>query len=139
MSLEIELVPLCTCTARLAPSKSIGDGPAGTRLVIEVADFATTGRLEGVQEGAAAADWVTINRGVATLDVRATLRTHDDALVYMHYEGRMATSGDNAGTIYVAPKFETSDERYTWLNGIQAIGKGSTDGPALTYEWFEVR
>ena len=24
----------------------------------------------------------------------------------------------------MAPKFETSDERYTWLNAVQAVGKG---------------
>lgn len=137
--MTIELIPLCTVTGTLAPPRSIGDGPAGTRLVIEVTDLATKGRLEAVQEGAAAADWITINNGIGTLDVRATVRTHDDALIYVQYHGRMATGGDNAGILYVTPRFETADERYLWLNGVQAIGKGGTEGPALTYDWYEVR
>ena len=41
--------------------------------------------------------------------------------------------------LYVAPLFETGDERYTWLNCIQAIGKGELDGTALAYEISEVR
>ena len=44
-------------------------------------------------------------------------------------------------TIYVAPRFETCDERYLWLNRIQAVGKGTLqeDGLSLYYEWYEVR
>jgi hypothetical protein len=39
------------------------------------------------------------------------------------------------------PRFETSDERYLWLNRIQAIGKGTLyeDGLSLDYEWYEAR
>ena len=34
-----------------------------------------------------------------------------------------------------------ADERYLWLNRIQAIGKGTLqeDGLSLDYEWYEVR
>jgi len=43
-------------------------------------------------------------------------------------------------TIYVAPRFETSDERYAWLNRVQAIGKGIVNEDLLLdYEWYEVR
>jgi hypothetical protein len=42
-------------------------------------------------------------------------------------------------TAYAAPRFETGDERYAWLNKVQAIGKGRLDGTTLTYEWYEVR
>jgi hypothetical protein len=43
-------------------------------------------------------------------------------------------------TIYVAPRFETGDERYTWLNRIQAVGKGTLNQDlSLDYEWYEVR
>ena len=41
--------------------------------------------------------------------------------------------------IYVAPLFETGDPRYSWLNSIQAVGKGLLDGNRLSYEWFEAR
>ncbi|RTL67945.1 MAG: DUF3237 family protein [Pseudonocardiaceae bacterium] len=43
-------------------------------------------------------------------------------------------------TIYVAPRFETGDERHGWLNHVQAIGKGTLDETLqLEYEWYEVR
>jgi Protein of unknown function (DUF3237) len=42
-------------------------------------------------------------------------------------------------TLYVAPRFETGDERYMWLNRIQAIGKGIVNEDlSLDYEWYEV-
>ena len=37
------------------------------------------------------------------------------------------------------PPLETSDERYGWLNSVQAVGKGTIEGPTLTYEWYEAR
>jgi hypothetical protein len=43
-------------------------------------------------------------------------------------------------TAYVAPVFETGDERYAWLNRIQAIGRGILyEDISLHYEWYEVR
>jgi hypothetical protein len=41
--------------------------------------------------------------------------------------------------VYAAPLFETGDERYAWLNRIQAVAKGTLDGPTLTYEIAEMR
>jgi hypothetical protein len=60
----------------------------------------------------------------------------------MHYTGRLdASRGLQLPiTIYVTPRFETSDERYTWLNPLQAIGKGIVNEDlVLDYEWYEVR
>jgi hypothetical protein len=43
-------------------------------------------------------------------------------------------------TVYVAPRFETGDERYAWLNRVQAVGKGTlTDDLSVEHEWYEVR
>ena len=77
--------------------------------------------------GSAAADWVLIGpEGTGTLDVRAAFSTDDDATIFVQYHGRADLSeGLNLPlTVYVAPRFETCDERYMWLNRIQAIGKG---------------
>jgi hypothetical protein len=43
--------------------------------------------------------------------------------------------------VYAAPRFETGDERYRWLNGIQAVQKGRLDPETLqiTYRTYEVR
>ena len=43
-------------------------------------------------------------------------------------------------TAYVAPRFETGDARYAWLNRIQAVGKGTlNEDLSVDYEWYEVR
>ncbi len=41
--------------------------------------------------------------------------------------------------IDTAPRFDTGDERYGWLNKIQAVANGSLDGTTLTYEVYELR
>ena len=68
------------------------------------------------------------------------METDDGALVYVRYEGRADGSGGlAAGPFYGAPLFETSDERYRWLNTTVAIGKAEFRGLDLVYEWYEVR
>ena len=90
--------------------------------------------------GRAGADWVTVSGMVGTLDVRCTFQTHDGAIVLTQYQGRTDLSGGPENSvIYVAPRFETSDPRYLWLNAVQAVGKGVLDGSRLRYEWYEVR
>jgi hypothetical protein len=42
-------------------------------------------------------------------------------------------------TVYTAPRFETGDERYTWMNKIQAVAKGVISGGVLRYELYELR
>jgi len=111
-------------------------------MIFEVASFEMEGeRIRATMEGVAAADWMLVGpAGEASLDVRATGRTHDDALVSVAYYGRFTFHGSLPVTIYVAPRFETSDDRYRWLNHIQAVGKGVVDeNLLLTYEWYEMR
>jgi hypothetical protein len=76
------------------------------------------------------------------IDIRATFRTHDGAIIFAQYLGRLdASQGlELPKTIYVTPRFETGDERYAWLNRIQAVGKGTVqDDLSLNYEWYELR
>ena len=139
--MALELVHLCDIQITLAEPIMVGSGPAGMRLVYEVADGKMTGeRVSGSMLGKAAADWVVVNGTVVTLDVRATFATDDGAAIYTHYSGRSVFTGDpSANPIYVAPYFETGDERYAWLNTIQAVGKGTLSDTDLRYEWYEVR
>jgi hypothetical protein len=87
----------------------------------------------------AAADWLTISPdGTGSLDVRGLLETDDGALIFVQYHGRTDLTTPGA-PIYAAPRYETSDKRYVWLNKIQAVAKGTLDGRTLTYEIYEVR
>lgn len=142
--MTIELVPLCTATLTLVEPFVIPDAPTGTRVIVEVEDFVVEGeRLRARQKGTAAADWLTVNAAMlGTIDVRALLETDDGALIYTAYQGRLDLSqGSGMSPAYSAPLYETGDERYAWLNKIQAVAKGivSDEGRTLTYEICEVR
>jgi len=141
-AVTIALVPLCTATITLADPLVLPNTPSGTRIIVEVIDAVYEGeRLSGKHKGVAAADWMTVGpEGTGTLDVRGTLETHDGALVYVTYRGRLDLSvPPGAAPTYAAPLYETGDERYAWLNRIQAVAKGTLDGQTLTYEIAEVR
>jgi len=141
----LELVPLCTATIDVGANHDIGTGPAGARSVGEIVAATFQGeRLRATMFGGAAADWMVRTGTVAIIDVRMTLRTHDGALIYMTYGGRLDLSNRaNGPNAYAAPTFETGDERYAWRNGIQAAGKGliggGPHGTRLEYEFYELR
>lgn len=136
-----ELVPLCTIELQMGETLVVGEGAAGLRVVAQVASGTLRGdRLRGEVVGPSTADWIRVHDGMGIIDVRATLRTHDGAVVYATYGGRMDLSeGPGAAPVYVAPTFETGHPDYAWLNGIQAVGVGRLDGERLHYEWFELR
>jgi hypothetical protein len=132
--MALELIPLCTATITLArpiavsPSLMIGE--------ITAIDYSGD-RLRASMKGTAAADWLRLSPdGTATLDVRLTVETDDGAIIFAEYGGRMQMA---TMTIYATPLFHTSDERYTWLNSIQAVAKGTFPEPGtLIYEIYEL-
>lgn len=134
-----QLVALCRVDLELGPVTRVGDGPSGTRVIAEVRAMTLTGdRINGTLTGRTSADWLTIVGGVATIDVRAMIKTDDGATIYVQYRGRTdATHGFGAAPIYVTPMFETGDERYRWLNNVVAVGKGRLED--RRYDWYEVR
>ena len=81
----------------LNPKLTIGDGPLGRRILFGAAGGTFEGprlRDEVVPGGG---DWALFRAdGAMSLDVRLTLRTHDDALVHMTYGGRRITPSARA-------------------------------------------
>jgi hypothetical protein len=139
--MALELVPLCSVDVTLADPVLVGEGPSGMRVIVEVADMTVSGeRIRGKMKGTAAADWLTLVGGIGTLDVRATMETDDGALIYCQYRGRADfRGGPGTAPLYVAPLFETSDERYQWVNLVQGAGVGTLNGNDLHYDWYELR
>ena len=139
--MTIELVPLGTMVGRLRKPFVLEGTPVGTRMIFEVEDGTISGeRLNAKLVGQSGADWLVVGPdGTGTLDVRMLVETDDGALVFISYNGRVDV--ENPVHVYSAPRFETGDERYRWLNTIQAVGKGtlSDNGTTLTYELCEVR
>ena len=142
--MTIELIPLATATATLTEPVFLPDTPLGTRVIAELTSFDIEGdRIRGHMKGSAAADWLTLSPSLlGTLDVRLLIETDDGALIYTSYRGRLDLSaGQGASPVYAAPLYDTGDERYAWINKIQAVAKGilSADGTELVYEVCEVR
>lgn len=133
--MTLELIPLCTATVSLAPLISVS-----SELIIgEVTAMRVDGeRMKANMKGNAAADWLrTSPAGVGTLDVKVTLETDDGAIVHAAYSGRLQF---DTMTAYATPLFHTGDERYAWLNRIQAVAKGTfTPEGTLIYEMYELR
>jgi hypothetical protein len=113
--------------ARLAPAHALLEAPYGGRLIVDVLGARVEGpRLRASLAGSAAADWVTVapDGRTGALDVRATLRTDDGALIFSEYRGRVHFGKDGLHRVFTSPRYETGDPRYLWLNGLQCIGKG---------------
>jgi hypothetical protein len=104
------------------------------------------------------ADWLQIMpSGALRLDVRCSILTDDNALIYMTYNGIIQHSPEsserlNKGEVLAtkdipyfiaAPTFQTSSEKYAWLNSVQAIGKlvevKIGEGAYVKYDFFVVR
>ncbi|MBA3810390.1 MAG: DUF3237 domain-containing protein [Caulobacteraceae bacterium] len=98
------------------------------------------------------ADWV-INRpdGPMAIDVRITLETDDEALIYVTYQGLFKAGPEamarfNRGepldeadyVLRTVVRFETGAEPYRWLNDLLAIGVGENTAQGPAYTIFEV-
>jgi len=135
------LIHLATVTVNLSKNVFfIPNGPKGTRVVADVDDVTFVGdRLNASMVGSAAADWLTLgpDGSYGVLDVRFTMKTDDGAVIYCEYGGRIDLATNK---VVAAPSFQCGDERYDWLNRIQAVAAGTnnTETGVLVYEFYEV-
>lgn len=137
MTMPFELFPLATVRVTRGDIHRLGETPFGRRVIGGISN----GRWEGERLRATiigpGGDWAIPSAvQIMILDVRQLLQTDDGALIYVSYHGRCDR---DRGTYTVAPTFETADERYGWLNAVQAVGQGRNDGDDIVYEMFEVR
>lgn len=130
----------------------IGAAPAGTRSIFIVTGGTFEGpRMKGeVLPGGG--DWAIIRSdGNVQLDVRATAKTDDGALIYAAYSGLIITppevrqrifSGEDVPLdeyyFYTSPMYYTSAESYSWLNDRIAIGRGKVLPGAVEYRVWTV-
>jgi len=132
----------------------IGDGPFGRRVIANV----TGGELHG--EGikaeivGAAGDWLLLGEdGFGRLDVRVTLRTSDDALIYVQYYGLIEVTAEIGAILsgqpgetafgsqyfFTNPRLETGSERWAWVNHTFFVSQGRLlGGPRVEYQVYRV-
>ena len=150
MNLEYEL----SYRAALKEPISVGSGPYGNRLVVEVigGDFEGK-RLKGkILTGGG--DWLLVGPdGWGRLDVRAQFLTDDGAAIYLSYTGliemtekvQQALANISTGTDYAdqyfrtVPRMETGDPRYTWVNRSIFVAEGHIKpGRVVEYKVYRV-
>ena len=144
--------PLLVMRLEVRPLQMIGAAPTAFRRVGVVPGGVFEGdRLSGtVLEGGS--DWQAVRPdGSTMLNVRLVLKTHDNALIGMTYQGLRHGPADviarmeageavPADSYYfrIAPMFETAAPRYAWLNGVVAVGTGHRLASGPVYSVFEV-
>lgn len=128
---------LFTMTANIGGASIIQNGPQGSRVIVAVTGGSFEGpQLKGTIVENSGCDWVTRRAdGSLRLDVRITLQTDDGAAIYMAYNG-IGKPQDGGNVLRTAPLFETGDERYTWLNAVQAVATGTSGQGTVTYDVY---
>jgi hypothetical protein len=133
----------------VATPQDIGAVPHGTRRIVPISGGEFEGpRLRGTVLPGGSADWLLLRAdGVLEMDLRATLRTDDGALVSMRSFGvrhgppevmaaiRRGETVDPATYYFrTTPRFETAHPAYALLNRLVAVATGDrrAEGPIYT-------
>lgn len=159
MTEALKAQALCTVDIRLDDDAPIplGRSPWRNRRVSYIAGGTIEGpRLKG-EVLAGGGDWSELGQGpdgaaLTLVDVRSIWKTHDGAMVYVTYSGRLVIPAaalgdfrdpgrveslpDDAYYFRIQPTFETADERYAWLNALVAVGYGRRTAKGVRYRVF---
>jgi len=140
----------------VAPPQLLGLTPAGERRIYPILG----GRFDGERMSGrilpGGADWQIV-REVAPdciemrVEARFTMETRDGALIYVQNQGIRRATPEQVGrmmggeavdpaTYYfrMTPRFETSDARYDWLNGVMAVASGMRSPERVVYDVYAV-
>lgn len=127
--------------------------PLGTRFTYVIRQGRCVGPRIAADVLPGGGDWILFGTDrVARLDVRATLRTDDGALIHLTNTGRVQM-GQEAANRFAAgelirhdemvarssPLFETDDERYRWMNAVHTVAINQVSLSAVDYRVFAVR
>ena len=86
------------------------------------------------------ADWaLSFDSGIKKLDVDIVLKTDDGALIYVTYTGYIYPKEDGNLYFRVVPIFETSSEKYYWLNHTIAVGIGRRIEGGVAYTVYAIK
>lgn len=143
---------LCDMAIELEPPQMIST-PRGNRVTYVIRDGRADGpRLSGdLLPGGG--DWIVFGSdGVGRLDVRATLRTDDGALIHLSTRGIVHMSpevlevwggGEAVGWEHMYTRstllFDTADERYLWLDRTIAVAINDLARDQVFYRVYGIR
>lgn len=147
------LDPVCTLTVALDPIREMGSGRAGHRRIVPIIGGTVEGPELSGQLLNLGADWQTIfASGVAELDTRYAMETHDGATIeiinYGLRHGPPETLDAIARGEEVDPasyymrthaRLETGDPRYDWVNRTLFIGVGARMQQSVKIDLYALR
>ena len=150
--LDLKYEFLCDINADLEDPIDVGATPHGMRMIFNVKGGTVEGPNVSGEVLRTGADWLIIRSDMAAeLDVRATMKTSDNEIIYTYYRGIIDASlevfdsiqkGEDVdpSTYYfrTTPVFETASEKYGWLNKIVAIGVGKLAKNKVIYKVYKI-
>ncbi|UWQ97333.1 DUF3237 domain-containing protein [Rhodobacteraceae bacterium M385] len=147
------LDPVCTLTVALDPIREMGSGRAGQRRIVPIIGGTVEGRELSGRLLNLGADWQTVfASGVAELDTRYAMETHDGATIeiinYGLRHGPPETLDAIARGAEVDPasyymrthaRLETGDPRYEWVNRTLFVGVGARMQQSVKIDLYALR
>ncbi|KAK4169889.1 hypothetical protein QBC43DRAFT_340448 [Cladorrhinum sp. PSN259] len=117
-------------------SVDVGAIPSGNVTVIPVIGGALIGPKVSGKILAIGADWgLSTPQGAYYSDMRAQIRTMDNANIYVQMTGLMQRSD---GVIYVRATFQTGSKDYWWMNYAFAFGTMRASGTGFMVEMWHL-
>ncbi len=143
----MHLEPLLRMRVDLGARYPIGPIPKGRRNVWQLAGGIVEGpHIRGTVAPVGGEFELIDQDGIFHIDVRLVIVTDDKANIFVQYFGIANTTAEAAekykagetvdfGETYFAtqPRFETSHERYSWLNHVMAVAEGRGTGSGVEY------
>ncbi len=142
----------CDIDVHLDPIRELGRGRAGQRRIIPIVGGTVSGpRLQGTLLNVGA-DWQTIfDNGLAELDTRYAMETHDGATIeivnygYRHGPEKIMQAvargedvDPNAYYMRTHARLETGDARYDWVNQTLFLGVGARNKQSVHMRLFSI-
>ncbi|MEO8493717.1 MAG: DUF3237 domain-containing protein [Planctomycetota bacterium] len=135
--IDFTLEHLFSYEATIGPPELIGAVPEGLRANFHVTGGTVTGSKVHGKVLPGGSDCLLMRPdGVAIVDVRLTMQTHDGAIIFATYHGLCDLGADGyqqfmaghppaAGSaLRIFPRFQTAHEDYKWLQRLACIGIG---------------
>jgi len=152
MPVTIDVEPLFDMRVDLAPPLGIAS-PAGMRMIFIAESGIVQGeRLRG-ELLPGGGEWLLVGSDrVGRIDVRAIIKTHDDALIHFTNRGIIDLGDEGLARfaqgesiawdeayIRSVPLMETGDERYSWLNTTVTVAINELGPGYVRYRVFSVK
>jgi hypothetical protein len=135
---QLDITHLFTLDAT-STSELVDAGPRGRRVFVRFSEGRFLGeRLSGTLEPGPCHEEIEVRSdGVLVADVELVLKTDDGADILMWYRATTVPSPTGLSIVNF-PIFTTADERYAWINSVQALTLQSVDygtiSPKFVYE-----